>query len=190
MGIFQKLVSFLGINKKEVNILVVGLNNSGKSTIVNHFKDGENKTHEIVPTVGFHIEKFENKNLSFTAFDMSGHGRYRDLWEHYYEDCHGIIFVIDSTDTFRLIVVKDELDTLLQHPHIRNKKIPLLFFANKIDCPNALSSVKIAASLGLERIMDKPWHISCSNAITGHGLHEGVEWLTQEVRQIVATKKY
>lgn len=43
------------------------------------------------------------------------------------------------------VVVKDELDILIKHPDIQNRRIPILFFANKIDCPDALSSVKIAA---------------------------------------------
>lgn len=49
---------------------------------------------------------------------MSGHDRYRSLWEHYYKDCHGIIFIIDSTDKLRLVVAKEELDMLLQHPDL------------------------------------------------------------------------
>lgn len=49
---------------------------------------------------------------------MSGHDRYRSLWEHYYKDCQGIIFIIDSSDKLRLVVVKEELDMLLQHPDI------------------------------------------------------------------------
>lgn len=36
--------------------------------------------------------------------------------------------------------------------------------------------------LGLEAIKDKPWHISSSNALTGEGLQNGVEWLTQQIR--------
>jgi hypothetical protein len=28
-----------------------------------------------------------DRNVGFTAFDMSGQGRYRNLWEHYYKDC-------------------------------------------------------------------------------------------------------
>lgn len=131
-----------------------------------------------------------DQNLGFTAFDMSGHGRYRDMWEHYYKDCHGIIFVIDSSDRLRLVVVKDELDLLLQHPAISSRRIPVLFFANKMDCKEALSSVKIASALGLERINDKPWHISASNAITGEGLNEGVEWLTQQIRDSVLIKQH
>lgn len=119
---------------------------------------------------------------------MSGHGRYRDLWEHYYKDCNGIIFVIDSSDRLRLVVVKEELDLLLQHPDICSKKIPILFFANKMDSKEALSSVKIAAALGLDKIMDKPWHISASNALSGEGLQEGVEWLTQQIRDMIMRK--
>lgn len=61
MGLFQKLALFLRIRKKEVNVLVIGLNNSGKSTIVNHFKDEEEKVAEIVPTVGFNVEKFHSE---------------------------------------------------------------------------------------------------------------------------------
>ncbi|XP_050296752.1 ADP-ribosylation factor-like protein 6 [Anthonomus grandis grandis] len=188
MGLFQKLAHFLGVRKKEVNVLVVGLNNSGKTTVVNSFKNEENQTNEIVPTVGFSVERFQNQSLLFTAFDMSGHGRYRDLWEHYYKDCHGIIFVIDSSDRLRLVVVKEELDLLLQHPDICQKRAPILFFANKMDCKDSLSSVKIAAALGLDKIMDKPWHIAASNAITGEGLQEGVEWLTQQIREMLSVR--
>ena len=81
-----------------------------------------------------------------------------------------------------MVVAKDELDMLLQHPDIRARKVPILFFANKMDCKEAMSSVKVSQTLGLERIMDKPWHICASNAVTGEGLHEGVEWLTAQIK--------
>lgn len=187
MGLFEKLANFLKSKKHvEANIIIVGLNNSGKSSVVNHFKPEEDKASDtIVPTIGFNVEKFKNQNVGFTAFDMSGQGRYRDLWEHYYKDCNGIIFVIDSSDKLRLVVVKEELDMLLQHPDIACKRIPILFYANKMDLRDSLSSVKIAAGLNLDRIMDKPWHICASNAITGEGLQEGVEWFTQQIREYV-----
>eukprot|EP00088_Acartia_fossae_P019220 TRINITY_DN21189_c0_g1_i1.p1 TRINITY_DN21189_c0_g1~~TRINITY_DN21189_c0_g1_i1.p1 ORF type:complete len:140 (+),score=29.19 TRINITY_DN21189_c0_g1_i1:215-634(+) len=57
-----------------------------------------------------------DRNVGFTAFDMSGQGRYRNLWEHYYRDCQGVIFVVDSSDRLRMVVAKDELDMLLQVP--------------------------------------------------------------------------
>ncbi|TGZ48530.1 ADP-ribosylation factor-like protein 6 [Temnothorax longispinosus] len=158
MGLFDRLANLLGLRKKEVNVLVVGLNNSVK-------------------------------NVNFTAFDMSGHDRHRSLWEHYYKDCHGIIFIIDSSDKLRLVVVKEELDMLLQHPDVAGRKIPILFLANKMDLPDSLTTVKLVAGLGLERIQNKPWHIRATNALTGEGLQPAIEWLTDQIRDIFINKR-
>lgn len=189
MGFFDTLAQWLGIRKKEVNVLVVGLDNSGKTTIINHFKPNEAKNHDIVPTVGFNVERFTSKALAFTAFDMSGQGRYRNLWEHYYRECHGIIFVIDSNDKLRMVVAKDELELLLQHGDLKNRRIPILFYANKMDLREAVSSVKCSSLMGLDQILDKPWHICASNAITGEGLDEGVDWLTDQIKDLLESRK-
>ncbi|KAF7216253.1 transcript variant X2 [Nothobranchius furzeri] len=137
----------------------------------------QTQAQEIVPTIGFNIEKFKSSSLSFTVFDMSGQSRYRSLWEHYYRESHAVIFVIDSSDKLRMVVAKEELDTFLNHDDVLNKKIPILFFANKMDLRDAQSSVKVSQMLCLERIKDKPWHICASNANKGEGLQEGLDWL-------------
>lgn len=64
---------------------------------------------------------------------MSGQGRYRSLWEHYYSDVQAIIFVLDSTDKIRIVVAKEEIQILLNHPDIKSTRIPILFFANKVN---------------------------------------------------------
>lgn len=61
MGLFDRLASLFGLRKKEVNVLVVGLNNSGKSTVINNFKREDDRCIDIVPTVGFNVEKFACK---------------------------------------------------------------------------------------------------------------------------------
>ena len=61
-------------------------------------------------------------------------------------------------------------NTTLQHPDIQARRLPILFFANKMDLRDAMSSVKVSQTLGLERLLDKPWHICASNANTGEGL--------------------
>ena len=119
---------------------------------------------------------------------MSGQGRYRNLWEHYYRDCGGIIFVVDSSDKLRIVVAKDELDMLLKNPEIQSRNIPILLFANKMDKRESLSSVKVSTSLGLDKITDKSWHICASNAITGDGLEEGVAWLTQQIHDNMVSR--
>ncbi|KAM6970307.1 ADP-ribosylation factor-like protein 6 isoform 1-T1 [Aplochiton taeniatus] len=194
MGLLDKLSGWLGLRKKEVNVLCLGLDNSGKTTIINQLKPptptgsfgplseewkhtSQVKAQDIVPTIGFNIEKFKSSSLSFTVFDMSGQSKYRNLWEHYYKESHAIIFVIDSGDKLRMVVAKEELDTLLNHPDIRSRRMPVLFFANKMDLRDAMSSVKVSQLLSLENIKDKPWHICASDAVKGEGLQEGVDWL-------------
>uniref|UniRef100_A0A8K9X755 ADP-ribosylation factor-like protein 6 n=1 Tax=Oncorhynchus mykiss TaxID=8022 RepID=A0A8K9X755_ONCMY len=193
MGLFDKLSGWLGLKKKEVNVLCLGLDNSGKTTIINQLKPSnlrlygplsddwkhvsQTQTQDIVPTIGFNIEKFKSSSLSFTVFDMSGQSRYRNLWEHYYKESHAIIFVIDSGDKLRMVVAKEELDTLLNHQDICSRRMPVLLFANKSDLREAMSSVKVSQLLCLENIKDKPWHICASNAVKGEGLQEGVDWL-------------
>ena len=176
MGHFKMLFGSIGGTKEKNRILVVGLDNSGKSTIISYLKPKKAVQPEIVPTVGFQVEEFSKNGLAFTVFDMSGQGRYRNLWEHYYKDVGGVIFVIDSTDKIRMCVAKDELDTMLAHQDLPSD-VPLLFFANKMDRPQAQSAVDCVQALELDRIADKAWHIAPSNALTGEGLEEGIAWL-------------
>ena len=68
MGFFDKLASFLGLKRCECNVLVVGLDNSGKTTILNHFKPDEQKHLDIVPTVGFNVEKFKSRLFNLSMF--------------------------------------------------------------------------------------------------------------------------
>ena len=166
MGILDKLSGLFSSRKTKVRVICVGLDNSGKSTIINYLKPKKKAETEVVPTVGFSVEDFTKGNLSFTVFDMSGQGRYRNLWEHYYKDCGGIIFTVDSTDKIRLCVARDELLTLLNHVDLKN--VPIVFFANKMDLPTALTPVECVQQLELDKILDKPWHIACAGAPTAH----------------------
>ena len=131
---------------------------------------------EVTPTVGFNVDEFSKGSISFTVFDMSGAGRYRNLWEQHYREARAIIFVVDSADKLRLCVAKDELDTMLRAADLNGK--PFLIFANKMDVPSALSPVDIAQGLALDEINGHPWQIVPSNALDGTGLQEGVDWLT------------
>ena len=165
--------------KKAGKCLVVGLDNSGKSTILNHLKPEKKKSTDVYATVGFLVERFTYQGTSFTMFDMSGQGRYRNLWEHYYQEAQGIIFVVDSADTVRMCVVKDELDTLLQHKDLKTRtSVPVLFFANKSDVAKGMTAAEISEALELHKLSDRPWTIVASNGLTGAGLDEGVKWLT------------
>jgi len=173
------LASLFSAGKQPARILCVGLDNSGKSTIINFLKPKKATSTEVVPTVGFSVEEFTKNNLSFTVFDMSGQGRYRNLWEHYYKEVGGIIFCIDSTDKIRMCVAKDELEALISHAELTN--VPIVFFANKMDLPAALTPVECVKDLQLDHVTKHAWHIAASNALTGEGIDEGITWLGDQM---------
>jgi ADP-ribosylation factor-like protein 6 len=182
MGIFKQIGLALGILKHPASVLVIGLDNSGKTTLIQHLKATNSSSREVTPTVGFQVEEFSKGQINFTVYDMSGQGRYRSLWETYYSDVQAIIFVLDSTDKVRMVVAKDELATLLEHKDISSSLCPMLFFANKSDVPGAMTNEECMEAMNLFNIRDRPWHLRSSNAVNGDGVAGGIEWLAEEIK--------
>lgn len=163
-------------SKSVVNIITCGLDNSGKSTIINQLKPTQLKTDTISATVGFSVEEFEKGAANFKVFDMGGASKFRPMWEAYYKDVQGVIFVIDSSDVLRLCVVKDELEMLLKHADLSG--VPILFYANKMDIPGAHSPSELTDELELSTLIhDRKFNIFASDARRGIGLEEGLLWL-------------
>jgi len=184
MGILQTLSALFSGNR-QVEILVLGLDNSGKTTVLNQLKPPDSQTSSVVPTVGYNVERFSAANMVFSAYDMSGQSRYRNLWETQYKSVTGIIFVVDSSDRLRLAVARDELWMLLDHKDLSNRRIPLLIFANKADLKDSLSAAEVHVNLGLDLIRNRNWHIVSTCAVTGQGLVGGVDWLANNIKQFL-----
>merc|ERR1711934_212405 len=125
MGLtFTKLFAKLGY-KKDCRILMVGLDNAGKTTVLYKLKLGEVVT--TIPTIGFNVETVEYKNITFTVWDVGGQSKIRPLWRHYYQGTNGIIFVVDSMDRDRIEDAREELARLLSAEEMRDAA--LLVFA-------------------------------------------------------------
>merc|ERR1711997_1091319 len=88
------------VGKQDMGILMVGLDASGKTTILYKFKLGE--VVATIPTIGFNVETVEYKNLNFTVWDVGGQEKIGALWTHYYQNTQGLIFVVDSNDRDRI----------------------------------------------------------------------------------------
>ena len=81
------------LKTKQADIIIVGLDNSGKSTMINYLKPKKYAEVEIAATVGYSIETFTKSKINFTAMDMSGQGKYRSLWEKYYRQSEVGLFL-------------------------------------------------------------------------------------------------
>merc|ERR1712232_353856 len=179
MGLtFTKLFAKLGY-KKEMRILMVGLDNAGKTTVLYKLKLGEVVT--TIPTIGFNVETVDYKNISFTVWDVGGQTKIRPLWRHYYQNTQGLIFVVDSNDRDRIEAARDELHKMLNEDDLRDAV--LLVFANKQDLPNAMNAAEITDKLGLHALKQRHWYIQAAIATSGEGLYEGLDWLQANIAQ-------
>lgn len=182
MGFWSGLKAMFRRRKAPCKVLVVGLDNSGKTTILNQLRSKEEDI-SVVPTVGYNIEEFSSGGLQFSCFDMSGQSRYRDLWRRFYSEAQAIIFVLDAADQLRLGVAQVELEEVLRDENLTRRRVPLLMFANKMDLPNACGPVEITQQMKMDLIVDRPWTIFPSVATTGEGLEEGIKWLIQRLNR-------
>jgi len=166
--------------KKQMRILMVGLDAAGKTTILYKLKLGEIVT--TIPTIGFNVETVEYKNISFTVWDVGGQDKIRPLWRHYFQNTQGLIFVVDSNDRERIDGdngARDELHRMLAEDELRDAV--LLIFANKQDLPNAMSASELTDKLGLNELRNRRWYIQATCAVQGNGLYEGLDWLSNEL---------
>merc|ERR1711970_662310 len=155
MGLtFTKLFAKLGY-KKEMRILMVGLDAAGKTTILYKFKLGDVVT--TIPTIGFNVETVEYKNISFTMWDVGGQDKIRRLWRHYYQGTNGLIYVVDSNDRERIEDAREELHKMLNEDEMADAVV--LVFANKQDLPNAMPAAEITEKLGLRSLRNRQWFI-------------------------------
>uniref|UniRef100_A0A7S3LTL7 ADP-ribosylation factor n=1 Tax=Palpitomonas bilix TaxID=652834 RepID=A0A7S3LTL7_9EUKA len=171
---FRKLVG----TKRDVRLLMVGLDAAGKTTILYKLKLNENIT--TIPTIGFNVERVEYKNLTFTMWDVGGQHKIRPLWHHYYANTDGIIFVVDSADRERVGEAKEELHQMLKEDELRDSI--LLVLANKQDMPQAMNAAELSEKLGLHSLgKNRQWYMQATCAVSGEGLYEGLDWASAQL---------
>nr|QXF29032.1 Arf1a [Gefionella okellyi] len=175
-NVFAKL--FSRFSKRDMRILMVGLDAAGKTTILYKLKLGEIVT--TIPTIGFNVETVEYKNISFTVWDVGGQDKIRRLWRHYYQNTQGIIFVVDSNDRDRIEEAREELHRMLGEDELRDAV--LLVFANKQDLPQAMPVPEVTQKLALNSLRQRMWYIQATCATSGDGLYEGLDWLSSNIK--------
>ncbi|KAJ7428679.1 ADP-ribosylation factor-like protein 6 [Willisornis vidua] len=76
MGLFDKLAGWLGLKKKEVHVLCLGLDNSGKTTIINKLKPS-NVSNFLMSLLGFdcRAQVWLNRSAARLGVTMENMGR-------------------------------------------------------------------------------------------------------------------
>jgi len=177
MGIlFAKIWSLF--TNEEHKIVIVGLDNAGKTTILYQFL--MNEVVHTSPTIGSNVEEVVWKNIHFIMWDIGGQESLRAAWSTYYSNTEFVIVVIDSTDRERLTITREELYKMLIHEDLN--KAAVLIFANKQDLKGSMSAAEISQQLNLTSIKTHRWQIQACCALTGEGLFQGLEWISSHLR--------
>uniref|UniRef100_A0A9R1SIF8 ADP-ribosylation factor n=2 Tax=Cyprinus carpio TaxID=7962 RepID=A0A9R1SIF8_CYPCA len=177
MGVFFSNLFSRLFEKKEMRLLMVGLDAAGKTTVLYKLKLGEVVT--TIPTLGFNVETVEYRNISFTVWDVGGQDVIRRLWRHYYQNTKGLIFVVDSSDHDRIETAAEELKAMLAEDEMRDAV--LLVLANKQDLPKAMPVHELTDRLGLHALRGRQWFVQATCAVQGSGLYEGLDWLSDQL---------
>ena len=117
----------------------------------------------------------QNRVLKF--WDLGGQDALQPIWEKYYKDCHGIIFVVDSTDTDRLEQVQKTCLKVAQDKDCGG--VPILMLANKQDIENAmrLEQIKQVFNPIAEKLDSTDSKVLEVCALTGKGVKEAINWI-------------
>ena len=177
MGLLR-LLQQMRRSSSECRILLLGLDNAGKTTILRSLCN-EDPT-ETSPTRGFNVKTIQADSFKFNVWDIGGQKAIRQYWDNYYDNTDAIVWVVDSADVPRLEETGTELTTLLADPKLAN--IPVLIFANKQDLATATPPDQITIDLELHKIRDRKWQIQGCSALSGSGLDDGLKWLVQSMK--------
>jgi len=184
---FYDMLQDWGWVNKEANVLFLGLDNAGKTTLLKLLSS--NRLGQFKPTRNATNAQITYKNTVFTAHDVGGHKEARKIWKDYFDGVDGIIYIIDTSDKKRLYETKDELNYVLLDETIVTK--PILILGNKIDKNDAISEPQLRTLLGLQQTTGKgnvnvykntrPIEVFMCSLINREGYGEGFTWLAQYV---------
>ncbi|XP_054818226.1 ADP-ribosylation factor-like protein 8c [Prosopis cineraria] len=181
MGLWDSFLTWLRslFFKQEMELSLVGLQNAGKTSLVNAIATG-GYSEDMIPTIGFNMRKVTKGNVTIKLWDLGGQRRFRTMWERYCRGVSAIVYVVDAANRDSIPVSKSELHDLLMKPSV--SEIPLLVLGNKIDKSEALSKQALVEQLGLVSIKDREvccYMISCKDSIN---IDVVINWLIKHSR--------
>lgn len=178
LALFQRILDWFRslFWKEEMELTLVGLQYSGKTTFVNVIASGQ-FSEDMIPTVGFNMRKITKGNVTIKLWDIGGQPRFRSMWERYCRGVNAIVYMVDAADHDKTEASRNELHNLLDKPQLQG--IPVLVLGNKRDLQGALDEKELIDRMNLSAIQDREiccYSISCKEK---ENIDITLQWLVQ-----------
>lgn len=78
---------------KEIRILLLGLDNAGKTSILKRLAGEQDQIMDLKPTQGFNVKSIQQKDFKIHVWDIGGQEAIRPYWRNYFESTHVLVNV-------------------------------------------------------------------------------------------------
>lgn len=158
-----------------MELTILGLQNAGKTTLVNLISTGS-FSDDRIPTVGFNMRRVQKGGVTLKMWDLGGQARFRTMWERYCRGVSAVVFVIDAADEDRFDTVRVELQDILSRPALDG--IPVLVLANKRDLPGAVKdTMELVDIFGLKDVENHEISVYSISAKDSINIDITLQWL-------------
>jgi len=126
-------------DQKEIKIVIMGLDNSGKTSILLSLQKKTNllSYYSLKPTQGLNITNLKEIEGTYSIWELGGQAKYRDEYlqnlRKYLYKADKIIFVIDVQDIKRYKVALAYLEKIIDFVRSTGEKPDLSVFLHKFD---------------------------------------------------------
>ncbi|MFW9930073.1 MAG: ADP-ribosylation factor family protein [Candidatus Thorarchaeota archaeon] len=158
-------------------IVIVGLDQAGKTSIVKALQEGEFVNTNR--TVGYNAESLEIAKLKINVLDLGGQKAFRSTWTMHLNNLNCLIWVIDSSTPDRFNEAVTEFDLIKD---LIPSQAIIIVLANKQDSEDAESIETIKRVMKLQFLMFK-WKIFPTSTITNEGLRDAFTWMYENLTQ-------
>jgi len=134
-------------SKASRKVLILGLEQSGKSALLSQISKEGTDCSEYLPTKGFNVVCISFDKIDLNIWEVGGAVEYRFYWRNFQQSTDLILFAVDASDRARFPAAKKYFNDIISEA---NEQSDFHIIATKSDVEGAAKADEIQNALGLD----------------------------------------